>query len=104
MSLQVGYHRNTALANSAPLFHVGGLSSSLAVMAAGGSLALNATWKPDVFLDRLHKGEVNALLAVPTMLKDLVDIINRKEVLNLLLLDRRMPLAHISIQKTRQGI
>ena len=43
-------------------------------MTAGGSLVLGSSWKPQLFLERLCTGYVNALLAVPTMLKDLVDI------------------------------
>lgn len=78
-----GYDRQTQmLATTVPLFHVGGLSSALAVILAGGSLvfpppsAVETGFQPTQVLRSLHYGpriSTNTLVVVPAMLSALME-------------------------------
>ena len=77
-----GYdHQTRMLATTVPLFHVGGLSSALAVMLAGGALVFPTPsrepgFQPAQVLRSLHYGpriSTNTLVVVPAMLSALME-------------------------------
>jgi len=91
------YDANTKmLATTVPLFHVGGLSSTLAVLLAGGSLvfppeqqqqqqqqqttiAAASSFQPDAVIQSIQQGphlSSNTLVVVPAMLASLMDQLN----------------------------
>ena len=82
------YNRTTRmLSTTVPLFHVGGLSSTLAVWLAGGTLMVPAAdgiksgFDPSIVLDMISHPHVptNTLVVVPAMLHALIQIVQQRE-------------------------
>ena len=66
----VGYNASDIYLHAAPLFHIGGLSSALAVLLAGGTHVFMPKWSPFEALDAITKAQVTAFIAVPAMITD----------------------------------
>ena len=60
----------------APLFHVGGLSSAHATLAAGCGHVFMSKFDPEKMLELIERESVDAFIAVPTMLHMLVEQAN----------------------------
>ena len=60
----------------APLFHVGGLSSAHATLAAGCGHVFMSKFDPEKMLELIERESVDAFIAVPTMLHMLVEHAN----------------------------
>ena len=60
----------------APLFHVGGLSSAHATLAAGCGHVFMSKFDPEKMLELIERESVDAFIAVPTMLYMLVEHAN----------------------------
>uniref|UniRef100_A0A7S2ZC53 AMP-dependent synthetase/ligase domain-containing protein n=1 Tax=Rhodosorus marinus TaxID=101924 RepID=A0A7S2ZC53_9RHOD len=71
----VGYNINTVYLHLVPMFHVGGASSAVAVLMAGGTHVVDDshTFSADRVMHLINKFKVTAFAAVPTMLRDIVD-------------------------------
>lgn len=69
----VGYDAGDTYLHVAPLYHVGGLSSAHATLAAGANHVFVNKFDPDVVLRILVEEGVTAFIAVPAMMRELVD-------------------------------
>ena len=67
----VGYNANDVYLHAAPLFHIGGLSSAVAVLMAGGTHLFMGRFTPGNTLDVIQSSKVTAFIAVPAMMADL---------------------------------
>ncbi|CAM9176385.1 unnamed protein product [Hapterophycus canaliculatus] len=66
--VHVGYTSSTTYLNILPLFHVGGISSTLAVTLAGGCHVFVPRFSPISGSAAVRAGRVNSIVVVPTML------------------------------------
>ncbi len=67
----VGYNANDVYLHAAPLFHIGGLSSAVAVLMAGGTHLFMGRFTAGNTLDVIQSNRVTAFIAVPAMIADL---------------------------------
>ena len=67
----VGYSSDDTYLHTAPLFHVGGLSSALACVMAGASQVFLPKYSSATALAAIRQLHVSAFIAVPAMLHDL---------------------------------
>ena len=67
----IGYSAEDVYLHAAPLFHIGGLSSALAVLLAGGTHIFMQSWSPRVALDIIQESKVSAFIGVPATITDL---------------------------------
>lgn len=67
----VGYNPHDIYLHAAPLFHIGGLSSAMAVLMAGGTHVFMGRFTAAASLDVIAQHQVTAFIAVPTMMADL---------------------------------
>ena len=67
----VGYSANDCYLHAAPLFHIGGLSSAVAVLMAGGTHLFMARFSASNTLHIIQTSKVTAFIAVPAMVADL---------------------------------
>ncbi|DBA93732.1 TPA: hypothetical protein ACH3X3_013799 [Trebouxia sp. C0006] len=67
----VGYNASDVYLHAAPLFHIGGLSSAVAVLMAGGTHLFMGRFTPGNTLDVIQSSKVTAFIAVPAMMADL---------------------------------
>ena len=65
---QVGYDSSTKYLNAVPLFHVGGLSSALAITMAGGTHIFLPRFSPAALPGLVQHHGITTLVVVPTML------------------------------------
>ncbi|CAN0236087.1 unnamed protein product [Scytosiphon promiscuus] len=66
--IHVGYTSSTTYLNILPFFHVGGISSALAVTSAGGCHVFVPRFSPISGSAAVRGGHVNSIVVVPTML------------------------------------
>ncbi|KAG1654945.1 hypothetical protein FOA52_003266 [Chlamydomonas sp. UWO 241] len=69
----VGYARDDVYLHLAPLFHVGGLSSLLANLAAGAAHVVLPRFDAPAALSAIAAHRVTSFIAVPTMVADLAE-------------------------------
>ena len=67
----VGYHAQDRYLHAAPLFHIGGLSSAMAVMKAGGTHIFMGKFSAKATLNAIRQHQITAIIAVPAMIADL---------------------------------
>ena len=67
----VGYNAQDCYLHAAPLFHIGGLSSAMAVLLAGGKHVFMERFSPKPALDAIQQHRITAIIAVPAMISDL---------------------------------
>lgn len=67
----VGYNASDVYLHAAPLFHIGGLSSAVAVLMAGGMHLFMGRFTAGNTLDVIQSSKVTAFIAVPAMMADL---------------------------------
>ena len=67
----VGYNATDIYLHAAPLFHIGGLSSAVAVLMAGGTHLFMGRFTAGNTLDVIQSSKVTAFIAVPAMIADL---------------------------------
>ncbi|PSC74789.1 2-succinylbenzoate-chloroplastic peroxisomal [Micractinium conductrix] len=70
--LVCGYSAADIYLHAAPLFHVGGLSSALAMLAAGARHVFLPRFTGPALLAAIQQHSVTSFIAVPTMLADLL--------------------------------
>ena len=71
--VQVRYSASTRYLNAVPLFHVGGISSAVAVTMAGGMHILASKFEPVAARLLIQKHAISTLVVVPSMLAILCD-------------------------------
>ncbi|XP_019185894.1 PREDICTED: 2-succinylbenzoate--CoA ligase, chloroplastic/peroxisomal isoform X2 [Ipomoea nil] len=68
----VGYGEDDVYLHTAPLCHIGGISSALAVLMAGGCHILIPKFDAGLAVGSIHQHHVTSLITVPAMMADLV--------------------------------
>jgi len=76
----VGYNADDCYLHAAPLFHIGGLSSAVAVLMAGGTHVFMGRFNASVMLDIIDNSKVTAFIAVPAMIADLAAVASKLPV------------------------
>ena len=67
----VGYNHHDTYLHAAPLFHIGGLSSAIAVLMAGGIHVFMGRFNAATSLDVIAQHQITSFIAVPAMMADL---------------------------------
>ena len=67
----VGYNPHDVYMHAAPLFHIGGLSSAIAVLMAGGTHVFTGRFSVADSLNIIARHHITAFIAVPAMMADL---------------------------------
>lgn len=67
-----GYGACDIYLHTAPLFHVGGLCSALAMLMAGARHVFLPTFSAAAAVDAIHTYRVTSFIAVPTMAEDII--------------------------------
>ena len=67
----VGYNPHDMYLHAAPLFHIGGLSSAIAVLMAGGTHVFMGRFSAAAALDMISQHQITSFIAVPAMMADL---------------------------------
>lgn len=65
--------------HTAPLCHIGGLSSAMAVLMVGSCHVLMPKFEARLALEAIDQHEVTSLITVPAMLADMVSVIRYAE-------------------------
>ncbi|CAN1170461.1 2-succinylbenzoate--CoA ligase, chloroplastic/peroxisomal [Linum perenne] len=76
----VGYCDDDVYLHLAPLCHIGGLSSALAMLMVGGCHILIPKFEVAIAVDIMEKHNVTSFITVPTILVDLISFINFQTV------------------------
>ncbi|CAH9141472.1 unnamed protein product [Cuscuta epithymum] len=74
----VGYREDDVYLHMAPLCHIGGMSSAMAVLMAGGCHILIPKFNAGLAVESIHQYAVTSLITVPAMMTDLVSFYSRK--------------------------
>ncbi|KAL3157069.1 hypothetical protein ABBQ38_001316 [Trebouxia sp. C0009 RCD-2024] len=69
----VGYNSHDVYMHAAPLFHIGGLSSAIALLMAGGTHVFMGRFNAAGSLSIIARYQVTAFIAVPAMMADLTE-------------------------------
>ncbi|VFQ83303.1 unnamed protein product [Cuscuta campestris] len=74
----VGYGEDDVYLHTAPLCHIGGISSALAVLMSGGCHIFMPKFDAGLAVESIHHYDITSLITVPTMMADLVTFYSRK--------------------------
>ncbi|KAE7996058.1 hypothetical protein FH972_000807 [Carpinus fangiana] len=74
----VGYAENDVYLHTAPLCHIGGLSSAMAMLMVGGSHVIIPKFEPKSALKAVERYRVTSLITVPTIMADIISLIRQK--------------------------
>ncbi|XP_062161754.1 2-succinylbenzoate--CoA ligase, chloroplastic/peroxisomal [Alnus glutinosa] len=75
----VGYGENDVYLHTAPLCHIGGLSSAMAMLMVGGSHVIIPKFEPKSALKAIERYAVTSLITVPAIMADIISLIRQKE-------------------------
>ncbi|KVH89411.1 AMP-binding, conserved site-containing protein [Cynara cardunculus var. scolymus] len=75
----IGYREDDVYLNTAPLGHVGGLSSALAMLMVGGCHILVPKFEAKSSLQAIEKYHVTSFITVPTIMSDMISLIRTKD-------------------------
>ncbi|XP_030468617.2 2-succinylbenzoate--CoA ligase, chloroplastic/peroxisomal isoform X2 [Syzygium oleosum] len=73
-----GYSENDVYLHTAPLCHIGGLSSAMAMLMAGACHVLIPKFEAKLAIEVIEKQDVTALITVPAMVADLISFLRDK--------------------------
>ncbi|KAL8489046.1 hypothetical protein ACS0TY_025088 [Phlomoides rotata] len=68
----VGYNENDVYLHTAPLCHIGGISSAMAMLMAGGCHVIIPKFEAILACEAIWEHNVTSLITVPTMMADLI--------------------------------
>ncbi|KAL8192310.1 hypothetical protein R6Q57_027977 [Mikania cordata] len=71
----IGYNEDDVYLHTAPLGHVGGLSSALAMLMVGGCHVLMPKFEAKSALEAIEKHHVTSFITVPTIMSDIISLI-----------------------------
>lgn len=77
------YSANDVYLHTAPLYHVGGLVSWLAMLKVGASHVLMPRYSPQELLRLASEQRVSAMIAVPAVIADIIEASVRLQCLSL---------------------
>ncbi|KAI3680888.1 hypothetical protein L6452_35667 [Arctium lappa] len=75
----IGYREDDVYLHTAPLGHVGGLSSALAMLMVGGCHILVPKFEAKLALQAIEKYHVTSFITVPTIMSDMISLIRTKD-------------------------
>ncbi|KAL8106957.1 hypothetical protein AgCh_023674 [Apium graveolens] len=81
----VGYGENDVYLHTAPLYHIGGLSSAISMLMVGGCHVLMPKFEAALALKAINQYEVTSFITVPAILADMVSVIRTTETWDRLL-------------------
>ncbi|XP_044508239.1 2-succinylbenzoate--CoA ligase, chloroplastic/peroxisomal-like isoform X4 [Mangifera indica] len=76
----IGYSEDDVYLHTAPLCHIGGLSSAMAMLMIGGCHVLLPKFEAKSALEAIEQHLVTSLITVPTIMADLITLIRKKEI------------------------
>ncbi|KAL6542687.1 hypothetical protein OROHE_010207 [Orobanche hederae] len=68
----VRYHEDDVYLHTAPMCHIGGISSALAMLMAGGCHVILPKFEASLAIESIREHKVTSLITVPTMMADLI--------------------------------
>lgn len=71
----IGYREDDVYLHTAPLGHVGGLSSALAMLMVGGCHIVVPKFEAKSALQAIEKYHVTSFITVPTIMSDMISLI-----------------------------
>ncbi|KAK9267479.1 hypothetical protein L1049_009905 [Liquidambar formosana] len=71
----VGYGEDDVYLHTAPLCHIGGISSAMAMLMVGGCHVLTPKFEAKAALEAIEQHYVTSLITVPTIMADLISLI-----------------------------
>ncbi|KAI4343100.1 hypothetical protein MLD38_027640 [Melastoma candidum] len=74
-----GYGEDDVYLHTAPLCHIGGLSSALAMLMVGARHVFIPKFDPGLAVDAIEKHSVTSLITVPTFITDMSSFLREKE-------------------------
>ncbi|XP_031405872.1 2-succinylbenzoate--CoA ligase, chloroplastic/peroxisomal isoform X2 [Punica granatum] len=74
-----GYDEDDIYLHSAPLCHIGGLSSAMAMLMVGACHVLMPKFDAKLAIEVIEKWDVTSLITVPAMMADLISLLRGKE-------------------------
>ncbi|XP_076897395.1 2-succinylbenzoate--CoA ligase, chloroplastic/peroxisomal-like [Bidens hawaiensis] len=74
----IGYNEDDVYLHTAPLGHVGGLSSALAMLMVGGCHVLMPKFEAHSALEAIEEYHVTSFITVPTIMSDMISLIRTK--------------------------
>ncbi|KAJ0081707.1 hypothetical protein Patl1_11407 [Pistacia atlantica] len=75
----IGYSEDDVYLYTAPLCHIGGLSSAMALLMVGGCHVLFPKFEAKSAVEAIEQHSVTSLITVPTIMADLITLIRKKE-------------------------
>ncbi|XP_020222004.1 2-succinylbenzoate--CoA ligase, chloroplastic/peroxisomal isoform X2 [Cajanus cajan] len=75
----VGYNEDDVYLHTAPLCHIGGLSSALTMLMVGGCHVLMPKFDAESAVDAIEQYTVTSFITVPAIMASLISIIRQKE-------------------------
>ncbi|XP_031260380.1 2-succinylbenzoate--CoA ligase, chloroplastic/peroxisomal isoform X3 [Pistacia vera] len=75
----IGYSEDDVYLHTAPLCHIGGLSSAMAMLMVGGCHVLFPKFEATSAVEAIEQHSVTSLITVPTIMADLITLIRKKE-------------------------
>ncbi|XP_059668339.1 2-succinylbenzoate--CoA ligase, chloroplastic/peroxisomal [Cornus florida] len=75
----VGYSEDDVYLHTAPLCHIGGISSAMAMLMAGGCHVLIPKFEAKSAIETIEQHHVTSLITVPSIMADLISLIRTKE-------------------------
>nr|XP_043620997.1 2-succinylbenzoate--CoA ligase, chloroplastic/peroxisomal isoform X2 [Erigeron canadensis] len=72
----IGYNEDDMYLHTAPLGHVGGLSSALAILMVGGCHVLTPKFEAKSALQAIEKFHVTSFITVPTIMSDMISLVS----------------------------
>uniref|UniRef100_M1BWL1 Acyl-activating enzyme 14 n=1 Tax=Solanum tuberosum TaxID=4113 RepID=M1BWL1_SOLTU len=76
----VGYGEDDVYLHTAPLCHIGGISSALALLMAGGCHILLPKFEAKLAVESIDQHSVTSLITVPAMMTDLISFYRTKHI------------------------
>ncbi|CAN4081966.1 unnamed protein product [Withania somnifera] len=76
----VGYGENDVYLHTAPLCHIGGISSALALLMAGGCHILLPKFEAKLAVESIDQHNVTSFITVPAMMADLISFYREKHI------------------------
>ncbi|KAF8408777.1 hypothetical protein HHK36_004846 [Tetracentron sinense] len=75
----VGYGEDDVYLHTAPLCHIGGISSAMAMLMVGASHVLMPKFDAKSTIKAIEQYQVSSLITVPTMMADLISFTRRRQ-------------------------
>ncbi|KAG8365667.1 hypothetical protein BUALT_Bualt18G0130200 [Buddleja alternifolia] len=75
----VRYDEDDVYLHTAPLCHIGGISSAMAVLMAGGCHVIIPKFEANIAIEAIREHNVTSLIIVPTMMADLISFNRMKQ-------------------------